>query len=199
MAYQHLLKVAAHALKDATHNFITEEKLEAVEKTIQTCSILAAATGVGASLFPGGALVMSAASVAAIWGMYIKINKDLGISISDNKLKSLASAMLTNLIAGAGAYLAGLAAALVLGFIPGLHTIAIPIQAMIAYIAVFASGVLYIKFLTKLFKAQGGFEIDDDDQMDSVIKDVIRDTDMKSLIDECKDSYKKDKKDGNVK
>ena len=200
MAYNHYLRYALMALREATKNIIKEEKLEQVENTIQTCAIIAAATGVGAGMFPGaGGLVLTAASVAAIWGMYVKINKVLGISISENTLKSLASAVLTNIIAGAGAYIVALVAAAIIGFIPGLHFLAVPAEAMIAYIAVFASGILYIKFLTKLFKAKGGFNLNDGEEIDPMLKDVIRETDIQSVISEVKNSYDKDKKDGNIK
>lgn len=201
MAYNHYLKYALMALKETTHNIIKEEKLEQVENTIQTCAIIAAATGVGAGMFPGGgSVVLTAASVAAIWGMYVKINKVLGISISENTLKSLASAILTNIVAGAGAYIVALAATAIISLIPGLHFLVVPAEAMIAYIAVFASGILYIKFLTKLFHAKGGFDIDNSgDDIDPLLRDVIRETDIRSVISETKNSYDQDKKDGNIK
>ena len=152
-------------------------------------------------MFPGGgSVVLTAASVAAIWGMYVKINKVLGISISENTLKSLASAILTNIVAGAGAYIVALAATAIISLIPGLHFLAVPAEAMIAYIAVFASGILYIKFLTKLFHAKGGFDIDNSgDDIDPLLRDVIRETDIRSVISETKNSYDQDKKDGNIK
>ena len=142
---------ALKALQEATHNVIQQENLVKVEKTIQTCAIVAAATGIGGGMLPGaGGVVMTAASVAAIWTMYVKINKELGISISGNALKSLASAILTNIIAGAGAYIVALVATTIISFIPILNFLALPAEAIIAYIAVFASGVLYIKFLTNM-------------------------------------------------
>lgn len=191
---------ALKALQEATHNVIQQENLEKVENVIQTCAIIAAVSGVGGGMLPGaGGVVLTVASVAAIWGMYVKINKELDISISENTLKSLASAMLTNLIAGAGASLVAIVATTIIGFIPGLHFLAIPAEAMIAYVTVFASGILYIKFLTKVFKAKGKFDVQEGEKMDQVIADVIRDTNMKSMIDDVKESYKQDKKDGKLK
>lgn len=191
---------ALKALQEATHNVIQQEDLVKVEKTIQTCAIVAAATGIGGGMLPGaGGVVMTAASVAAIWTMYVKINKELGISISGNALKSLASAMLTNIIAGAGAYIAALVATTIISFIPILNFLALPAEAIIAYIAVFASGVLYIKFLTKVFNAQGCFAVEEGATMDQFVKDVIRETDMRSVINDAKKSYDNDKKNGNIK
>lgn len=190
---------ALKALQEATHNVIQQEDLEKVEKTIQTCAIVAAATGIGSGMLPGtGGVVMTVASVAAIWTMYGKINEKLGISISGNALKSLASAMLTNIIAGAGAYIAALVATTIISFIPILNFLALPAEAIIAYVAVFASGVLYIKFLTKVFKAQGCFVVEEGAKMDQFVKDVIREIDMRSVINDAKQSYDNDKKAGNI-
>lgn len=190
---------ALKALQEATHNVIQQEDLEKVEKTIQTCAIVAAATGIGNGMLPGaGGVVMTVASVAAIWTMYGKINEKLGISISGNALKSLASAMLTNIIAGAGAYIAALVATSIISFIPILNVLAVPAEAIIAYVAVFASGVLYIKFLTKVFKAQGCFVVEEGAKIDQFVKDVIREIDMRSVINDAKQSYDNDKKAGNI-
>lgn len=190
---------ALKALQEATHNVIQQEDLEKVEKTIQTCAIVAAATGIGSGMLPGaGGVVMTVASVAAIWTMYGKINEKLGISISGNALKSLASAMLTNIIAGAGAYIAALVATTIISFIPILNFLALPAEAIIAYVAVFASGVLYIRFLTKVFKTQGCFVVEEGAKMDQFVKDVIREIDMRSVINDAKQSYNNDKKAGNI-
>ena len=190
---------ALKALQEATHNVIQQEDLEKVEKTIQTCAIVAAATGIGSGMLLGaGGVVMTVASVAAIWTMYGKINEKLGISISGNALKSLASAMLTNIIAGAGAYIAALVATTIISFIPILNFLALPAEAIIAYVAVFASGVLYIRFLTKVFKAQGCFVVEEGAKMDQFVKDVIREIDMRSVINDAKQSYDNDKKAGNI-
>lgn len=64
---------------------------------------------------------------------------------------------------------------------------------MIAYIAVFAAGILYLKLLTNLFKAQGGsFDMSNFDEKEEV-KKVIEESDIDSMIDELKDSYNDDK------
>lgn len=191
MSSAHLYHVLK-ALQEVTKGIVEDEHLEAVENTIQTCAIIAAATGVGAGMFPGGALVLTAASVAAVWGMYIKINKVLGISISENALKSLASALLTNMIAAIGAYVVALVATFLIALIPGLHFLAAPAEALIAYMMVFASGILYIKFLTNVFKAKGSFNFSEADVENSA-KEVVNNTDMKSVIDDVRQSYKDDK------
>lgn len=183
---------AIKALADATNGIIKSEHVEKAGTTIQACSIVAAASGLGASLFPGGALVLTGVAVATVWGMYVKVNSDLGISISENTLKSLASALLSNIITSAGSMLVALVIFGVIGLIPGLHFLSVPAQAVIAYITVFSAGILYIKLLTKLFKAQGSADLSGVD-VNKAAEDIVQETDMGSMIKDLKESYKQDK------
>ncbi|MBE6189058.1 MAG: hypothetical protein E7143_08045 [Rikenellaceae bacterium] len=198
MAYQHLLVMALKELERATKNYLKSEQIEAAGKTIGTCAIIAAGSSIVGTIFPGASLVANAAWVAAIWGMYIKINKDLGISIKENALKSLASALLTNILATAGAYLAALIAAAAISFIPGLHLLATPVSVMLGYMTVYAAGLLYIKLLTKLFKANGSFDFSESGAR-GLAASVVGEVDMNDILDEARASFKQDKKDGNIK
>lgn len=200
MGMGHYMHWVLHALKDASKNAITEAQAEKAGATITACAITAAIAGVGSGWLPGaGALVASAAWVTAIWTMYVKINKDLGISISENVLKSLASAFLTNIIAAAGALILGMAAAFLLSFIPGFGTAgAVAIDGLLGYVTVFASGILYIKLLTKVMKAKGTFTISED-EVKSLADDISNDSDIKGIIREAKESFKNEKDKGTFK
>ena len=195
-----VLVYALRALEQATKDVIDSQNIDKAGETIKGCAIIAAVAGVGSGWLPGaGALVATAAWVAAIWGMYVKINKDLGISIKDNILKSLASAILTNILASAGSLILMLSASFLLSFIPGLGSAgAIVIDGFIGYITVFASGVLYIKVLTKLFKAGKGFNIAES-EVNGVTDDVIKNSDISEILKEAKAAYKEDKKAGKFK
>jgi hypothetical protein len=83
--------------------------------------------------------------------------------------------MLTNIIAGVGAYIAALVATTIISFIPILNFLALPAEAIIAYVAVFASGVLYIRFLTKVFKAQGCFVVEEGAKIISTFNSIDKD------------------------
>ena len=192
-----VLVYALRALEQVTGDIINSKNIEKAGKTIKHCSIAAAVAGVGTGWLPGaGALVASAAWVAAIWGMYVKVNIDLGISIKKNVLKSLASALLTNIIASAGSYILMIVASFLLSFIPGFGTIgAVAIDGMIGYITVFASGVLYINLLTKLFKAGKGFTFTEEEAK-GLAKDIVDESDMRTIIKEGRNAYKEDKKAG---
>lgn len=191
---KYYLHFALRALQEASNNIIKEYQAEKVGDIIQSRAIVSAAAGIGAAILPtgGGSLIAAAVAVGAVWEMYFQINRELGISISDNKLKSLASAILSNLLANAGSALLILAATFLGGLIPVVNTLMAPIQAMIAYIAVFAAGILYLNLLTNLFKAQGSLDMSNFDEEKEVQK-VIEEADIDSMIDELKDSYNDDK------
>lgn len=196
----HVLLVALRALEQATKDVIRSQNIEKVEDTIQGCAIIAAVAGVGSGWLPGaGKLVATTAWVSAIWGMYVKINKDLEITIKGNVLKSLAAAILTNILASAGSLILMLVGSLLLSFIPGPGSAgAMLIDGMIGYITVYASGVLYIIFLTKLFKAGKGFNIAENEVKD-VVNAVVKDNDIYEILKEGKRAYKEDKKAGKFK
>lgn len=194
------IHAALKALEQASKDVISSQNIEKAGETIQGCAIIAAIAGVGSGWLPGaGSLVATGAWVAAIWGMYVKVNKDLGISIKDNVLKSLASAILTNILASAGSLILMLVAGFLLSFIPGVGSGgAMVIDGMIGYITVFASGVLYIKLLTKLFKAGKGFNIAENEVKDAA-KDIVNDSNISEILKEGKKAYKEDKKAGKFK
>lgn len=196
----HYMKLALYALRDASRNLISQAQVDKAGDTIVACAIAAAIAGVGSGWLPGaGALVATAAWVAAIWTMYVKINKDLGISISENILKSLASAFLTNIIASAGALILAILASFVLSFIPFLGQAgAIAIDGLLGYITVFASGILYIMLLTKIMKAKGSFDISESEAK-SMADNISKESDISAIIREAKESFKKEKDKGTFK
>ena len=195
-----VLVYAIKALKEVTDGIIESQKIEKAGETIMACSVVAAVAGVGSGWLPGaGALVATATWVGTIWTMYIKINKDLGISLKENILKSLASAILTNIIAGAGAFLLALAAAAVIAFIPVVgNLIAMAVDAFLGYVTVFALGVLYIKLLTKMFKARKSFDISEN-EIEDFAKDIVDSSDIQEILKDGKRAFKKDKKAGKFK
>ena len=196
----HYMKLALYALRDASRNLISQAQVDKAGDTIVACAIASAIAGVGSGWLPGaGALVATAAWVAAIWTMYVKINKDLGISISENILKSLASAFLTNIIASAGALILAILASFVLSFIPFLGQAgAIAIDGLLGYITVFASGILYIMLLTKIMKAKGSFDISESEAK-SMADNISKESDISAIIREAKESFKKEKDKGTFK
>jgi uncharacterized protein (DUF697 family) len=109
------------------------------------------AVGAGLIPVPGADL---AAMVANTWTMYVRINKVVGVSFSDNALKSIASGVLANLAAVIpGIAIAEVAGAL-LKLIPGIGTaggIAITVGSSVAL--TYVMGKVYLKSLEVLINS----------------------------------------------
>lgn len=191
----------AHALKDleqVAKDILSKEDAEEAGNTILACSITAAVTGVGSGMLYGaGSVVASTACVAAIWTMYVKINKHLGISVKNNILKSLASAMLTNLIASAGLNILILIGAAAINFIPGLQYASTIIYGTLAFVSVYASGILYIKLLTKIMRAKKDIDSSDVD-LNQMAKDIVNESNVSDILKEGKEMFKQAKKEGKL-
>jgi len=173
--------LAAYELVKALNKQADKLLPQEIADIVKTHSLLA----VGSAWIPiPGADI--AAAAASIWGMYIRINKKLGIPFKDNIVKSIASGVATNL----ASYAVGLAAASMLKFIPGLGTLASAIaMSAVIYACTLASGYVYLKALTLL--AQKGNGNISEANLSSAIHDVLKDqTTIKSLIKEARDQYK---------
>ncbi len=127
-----------------------------VDEAIEKNCIGAAASSLAAGLLPGiGSVAATAICVGFIWRMYYQINQALGIRLSKNFLKSIASALLTNLLTGLGGIIVLEAAATVISLIPGIGSVGAAILlAAVDYGLVYVAGLVYVKMLTNLFQAK---------------------------------------------
>ncbi|MBR1788983.1 MAG: acyl carrier protein [Bacteroidaceae bacterium] len=118
----------------------------------------------GASLaqcfIPGAGVLATSAAVASLWKMYYDINNVLGIKISENAGKSLSSAVLTNL-SSVGAQAGATVLSEGVKFIPFVGWIASAAVSTAASTAiVYGSAFLYLTALTKMYEAEGKFDLD---------------------------------------
>lgn len=127
-----------------------------------------------------------AALTANIWTMYVRINKKLGISFSENMMKSIGSAVGANLASNLA--MTGIGSAL--KFIPGIGTIAGGIIMSAAmYGTTVGAGWIYLTALTNWVK-KGKSSADD---LKGCIDDVMAQNkdDIDSVIKEAKQCYRK--------
>ena len=199
MSYAHLLKSALQVLESEVNDYMEKEKIEEAGDTIMACSVAAAVAGVGAGWLPGvGAAIATGALVAAIWTMYVRINIVLGISIKHNILKSLASAFLTNILTSAGSLILSWCVGFIVSFIPGVGSAgSMAINGVIGFVTVYAAGLLYIKFLTHVFKAKGRVDFSDIDYK-GVVEEVIQESDIKGIVKEARKEFKSAKDRGEI-
>lgn len=189
---------AFKGLDEAMNGTLGEAKFENIKEAINNYAIASAIGGMAASIIPGVAGVAAMISQSGfVWATYIKINKTVGISMSEHTVKFLASAMMTNVATNAGLTLATYAAAAIISFIPLYgNAIAAAINAALGYMMVYVAAVLYLTLITKLIQPDGTIKVDENDDTKHIIKDIINECNLKDLIKEGRDSYKKIKADG---
>jgi len=163
---------------------------------IKDHSIGAAVSATGSALIPGvGGTAAVAISGGFVLSMYIRINKELGISISQNIIQSVASAITTNL---AGTALSSVILSGISSFIPGLGSIASSfIMGATCYSLTLVSGIIYIKILTNIFETGQDPTNLSTDELKQMTKDTIQSEDIKDLINKAKKEFKKEKINAN--
>ena len=194
------LYLAFKGLNDAMKGTLDGTKLESIKGTINNFAIASAVASTAACVVPGIAGVVAALTQAGfVWATYVQINKTLGISMSKNTVKFLGSAIVTNIVTGAGALLVGYAAAAVIGFIPifGQAGAAI-VNAALGYIIVYVAAVIYLMLISKMMQPNGELKVDENDDTKHIIKEIIDSNNIKEIIKEGRNSYKKAKADGSI-
>lgn len=96
-----ILKQARGYVDNQASNFLAQGIIDKVKSHAKVVSL----AGV-ASAIPGGELASGGAIIASTWKMYYDINKLLGVSFSDNFLKSVASGIVGNLASNGLAFAA---------------------------------------------------------------------------------------------
>ena len=184
----------AYELIRAIGRFSEEHLPDKIADIVKTHAMGAAASAVGLAWIPGvGDEMATAATVSIIWSMYFRINKELGLTLSETIIKGVAAGVATNL----AGYVAGTAAATALSFIPVVGTMAsMAIESTICYALIMGSGFVYLKVLTNVFKAGHDPVSLGKDDLHSIVKEVIENEDVKSMVKEAHARYKKAKEQG---
>lgn len=193
----------AKALQDldrSMRNSLDGTKIENIKNYIGNYAIGAAVASGVAGVAPGFAGVAAALTQAGfVWATYVKINKTLGISMSENTAKFIGSAVVTNLVTSAGAFVAVLIGSSILSVIPVLgQAAAIALNASLGYTIVYVSAIIYLKLITRLMQPDGTLKVSASDDTKHIISDIINDSNIEEMVKEGKASYKKAKKDGSI-
>ena len=193
-----LLYAAFKELQDASKGALTGTKIESISGIINKYAIYSAVAQM-ASLTGGiGSVVAFLTQTGLVWTTYVKINKELGISMSENTMKFVGSAVLTNLIANAGIYLVAMVTAWLIGMIPVLNFAAIAVEVVIAYVLIYASALIYLKLLTEVMRAKGSYELEESEDTEDLIKNIVKDTDIKGVVKEGRNAFKEAKDSGEL-
>lgn len=169
-----------------------------IASVVEKHSIGAAATGLGAAWLPGvGATAALAASAGFIWSMYYRINAKIGIPFSKNILKSLGTAIATNLVASA---ISSVVISTALSFLPGIGNIAASmLMAGVVFSLTWSCGLVYLKILTRFAKA--GVDLNDvsEEDLKKMADEVIEETNVKEMMKQAKEQFKAAKARGDIR
>lgn len=191
-----LIYAAYTELTKAAKGTLAGSKIEDIASTINKFALFSAVAAT-TSLIPGvGGVISMISQTGLVWGTYVAINKQLGISMSDNLAKFIGSAMLTNIATNAAGYLVAYIGAGILSFLPLSNLLSIALLAVMGYVLIYASAILYLKLLTEVMKAKGTFELDESDKTKDMIKNVVKNSNMKEIIKEGRNAFKEAEKNG---
>lgn len=195
-----VLGKALQDLDKSMRNSLNGTKIEQIKDTIGNYAIAAAVASGVAGIAPGFAGVAAALTQAGfVWATYVQINKTLGISMSENTAKFIGSAVVTNLITSAGAFVAVLIGSSILSIIPGVGTAAaIALNAALGYTIVYVSAIIYLKLITRMMQPDGTLKVSESDDTKHIIRDIIKDSNIKDMVKEGKAAYKQAKEDGSI-
>ena len=193
----------AKALQDldrSMRNSLDGTKIENIKNTIGDYAIAAAVASGVAGVAPGFAGVAAALTQAGfVWATYVQINKTLDISMSENTAKFIGSAIVTNLVTSAGAFIAILIGSSILSMVPVLgQAAAIALNAGLGYTIIYVSAIIYLKLITRMMLPDGTLHVAESDDTKHIIRDIINGSNLKDMIKEGKVSYKQAKEDGSI-
>lgn len=194
------LYAVVYALCDEAFKHLSGEKRDEIIEVIQEFAVFSAAAALAGNVVPEfGGLLTAVAQTGLVWTLYVKINNVIGLEMSKSTAKFIGSAILTNISLNAGTLLLAYAGAIVAGLIPIFGQItAAAIEASLGYILIYLAAVLYLIFLTKVFKEKGKVEVTGDSRDEEIIKGVIKNTNLKDILNEAKNNYKAAQKSGEI-
>lgn len=194
-----VLGKALQDLDKSMRNSLNGTKIEQIKDTIGNYAIAAAVASGVAGIAPGFAGVAAALTQAGfVWATYVQINKTLGISMSENTAKFIGSAVVTNLITSAGAFVAVLIGSSIVSIIPGAQVVSVAMNAALGYTIVYVSAIIYLKFITQMMQPDGTLKVSESDDTKHIIRDIIKESNIKDMVKEGKAAYKQAKEDGSI-
>lgn len=173
-------------------------KIECISETISCFALASAVASMLAAVIPGGGGAAAAlAQVGFVWATYVKINKTIGLSMSEETAKFLGNAIVTNIITQFGALLASHALASIISLIPlAGSALSAAAEAAIGYCIVYAASYIYLKLISRVVRPDGSINVSDKDSTKKTIEDIMKHEDMKSLFKEGATQFKKAKRNG---
>lgn len=162
-------------------------------------SLGAAAAGLGISWLPAlGSLAATGAMTMFIWSMYLHINDCLGLRFSKVALKTILSAVLSNMGQGL-IYIAGTLTISTLLSLTGLGAVASSVMmAALDYAVVMVGGILYLKLITALVESGEDPQALSEDQLKNQTESIVQSENIREMLKTECENYKAGRKDGSI-
>ena len=85
----------------------------------------------------------------------------------------------------------------ILSIIPGVGTAAaIALNAALGYTIVYVSAIIYLKLIARMMQSDGTLKVSESDDTKHIIRNIIKESNIKDMVKEGKAAYKQAKKDG---
>jgi uncharacterized protein (DUF697 family) len=180
------LIAAEREIYDRLTDLVGDDAKEAV-KTIRQHAIISASCGV-AVVVPGLDLV---GFVANNWTMYARINNALGISLSENALKSIASAVVTNIVSIIPGFAVGAVFGSLLKVVPVFGTGGgMLVAGTTYYVLTTVMGWIYLKAITTLVSSNKAIN---EENLKAATKQVSKDKKfVRSVYEAAKSEHEKE-------
>ena len=194
------LGLAFRELDKNMQGILNGTKIESIKETISYYAIASTLASMAAAVIPGGGgLVAALSQTGLVWATYVKINKTIGLSMSDETAKFIGNAIVTNLITNFGAIIAGHVFAGVISLIPVAGgALAAAAEGLIGYTVIYASAYIYLKLISRVARPDGTIDVADKDKTSNIIEDIMHREDMKGLIKESTKQFREAQRSGAI-
>ena len=155
----------------------------------------AAVAALGVAWAPGvGATAAVVVAAGFTWGMYVRINKLINVSLAKNVIKTVAAGVCTNLAASAATTIVVGSA---LSFIPGLGSLGVTaLMAGTAYAITWVSGLVYLNILAVLASKKVDIGKMSTIDLKTLSSQVMSNIDVKGVMKSARDMFSVDKENG---
>lgn len=186
------LHLAAEALK--RHYDDADE----IESIVIRHAVASAASGVASGFIPGaGGAIASVAAFGFTLSMYIRICKELNLSLGKNILRGIASVFIAEIAAFLAVWLGAFA---VISFVPGIGNVsAALVDGVMAFAMVYIAGVIFLILMEKIGKENIDISSITEEEFKDMAKECAKEADIKSIYKEAKKTYSKVKDDEQYK
>ena len=193
-----LLGKAAFALCKALHKAGPQVLGSEIAGIVEKHSIGAAAAGLGVAWLPGaGSTAALAVCAGFVWSMYFRINSKISVPFSKNILKSVGTAIATNLVASV---ISSLVISATLSLFPGIGSVAASaVMAGVSFSLTWSCGLVYLKVLTRFAETNVDFKNVSEEDLKAMAKDVLAKENVKEMMKQAKAQFKEAKARGDIR